>query len=387
MRNPKLAVVSGKQPFTRQIANAAAIIQAAARGYISRNAYKAAGGAAGAAGLAVGGKYAYNKYKGKSKGSSSIRSNYTGITRKATYSSNRGSRKKKTLKERVASLETNKSPKSVYTAFSRSGLYMDSGSGGVNNLSLKTLFWVPGPSRTEIESLLSTIEFPSGNVDLTSKNGINKIKIYTKLTLKNNNIHKINLKVVPLKATDNTGRTPLELYKSTLQKRALTVSSSIAAATAAASGSGVRPQYLVHPNTESQYDYISLGYNNAEGEWTNLEPVKELGLNPGEYITFYISHKFDYEPEKHDVAATEYLSGEATGFLVSCIGEIGHGAGSNGDEIGYTDWQIDGIKDMKIDFHVDNGLGLHKYVSTTDISTQLSLATNFIVGGQDMVLE
>lgn len=296
-------------------------------------------------------------------------------TKKQVVSKRRRKPRKKTIAKRVRLLEKNQDVKSKYTKYIKNLLQFKQtflpGGAATVYAQQKIIGWFPGVSHQQIETFLSssTIEYPSGTVDLTAKNTVTKISTFDHYVFKNANLYTVHIKLVKCMASDHTSLGPLVTMKNTAVDRGYTISQATSSAVPSGLGFSGVPQNQTLVNTENHYQILSYIYNNPLGLWKSTCPVKTIILLPGDSFDIYMSHSYKYKPEVADTEAFTYLKNYDYGVAVEVIGELAHGdSPATNDIIGYSDWDIDVSVRHKIVATVDNGLGLDVVANESDIA-------------------
>lgn len=317
-------------------------------------------------------------------GSKTIRVNAGSNFRKSKGKRKVVNKPKKTLAKRVKALEKTKGPKSIYEKHYSILLYMPHSAGE------RAVFWLEANNHPEVESVVSNILIPGGSADLnlTTLNTKYRVEFFSKLTLKNGSIYGQHVKYVTCECADNTAQSPLFEYRAWLLDRGLIVANGINNPTATTTNRAFVPQHIIHPKAEMHYDYLSSGYNQRSSSWkkSGNVGVNTLYLQPGESVDLYLSSDFMYAPENADLHGSGiYLKdAKSNGFLISVVGELGHGTGANVDEMGRLQGQIDACFLKKYVVSYDNGAGVHKIAWEDEFSVQTT-ATAFEVAGVEIV--
>lgn len=327
------------------------------------------------------------KYNSKPKRGATfatVKSSRRGKTR-VKVSKSSTSKKKKSVKKRVTILEKNLPPKSHYIYKGHQFLRMRQITDGFAATGeSKTLFWIPGVQPNGVNGSLTSIEFPSGNVNLENRNTKVMVKCYTSLKLKNNSLYNCNLKVGKYKAVAFTNSSPVSWIRSSAIDDGYTFTNNVENAIGATATAARLPERLKLTRTENFYEI--MGYAEKHKDWKQLGKLESITLRPGDSTVLVMTHKYHFDPLAFDDDSRTYKKSLDYGLVVQCVGELCRGS-PEVNILGYSDYELNGMLKNQYEFIIDNGLGITKIVNTTDKTTQTTDPTAFVAAGANNVIE
>jgi hypothetical protein len=350
---------------TRQVIRAANQIQAAFKGWSTRNTYgKIPGGFSGAA--AVAGLSAAAKYASKSKSGvrSSLSVNGTSAGKAIVRKKRKGRRKQpKTLKKRIAALEKNRPPKSYYMA-------KDFLPYKLTCAATNTSRWyeIPLVDHNMIEAKIDALPKVSGSENYLTANTSVQIKnIYQVFRMKNTTTGNIHVEYQPYICIDDDGESVLDNIREGMINRGYTFANSVQAATAASATTAQIPRRLdcASTSTANEVHYSPWGVYEVSRKWKKLANVTKLIVGPGDTLEIKIPHKgFQYKPEVLDDEAFTYLKRDMS-LVIKTLGELSHQKTTNISLVGYGEHYFDCVLYRGFTVVYDSGEGL-KTVEYTD---------------------
>lgn len=260
-------------------------------------------------------------------------------------------RGKITLKKRIQALEKTKVPKSHYFQYTKEDIKL------IVNQNNRKVFWIPASNITDIESVLTSVEYPSSNVNLTSKNTSIAFNTHHKLYMACAGLHSVQIRIVRVRAADNTSKSPIDSIIEESGDRGITVAKG--ASVAASATQSYYPESAISGESIMQLRLLSDAYDQTSENWSKIGAVEMYKLNPGDATSFTLTRKFVYKPEVYDQEATPFIKSYSSGFLVEVVGELGHDQTSIG-KCGYAAGYVDCMLFNKYTATVQNGLGLKK---------------------------
>jgi len=296
------------------------------------------------------------------------------------------SRGKKSLKTRIKSLEKKQTPLSHYTAYQKRFYYMRSTEGSFTvRDQVKKYFFIPGVTHQTVEALLSGVQYPSGNVNLTSSNTATKVSNWSHLYLKNNSLKVCHLKYVEVECSDDSSVGPLSSIKLGAEDRGYTNISAVTPEQAATGLVSSFPSFFSLSRGANQYQLIDFveGHLNR---WKKTSKVNKAILNPGDELHIYPKKSYTYRPEIQDDLGTTYLKKYDYGVVFEAVGELGVGVDSQ-QRVGLSDWLLSISKRDKCVVTVDNGLGLNVITTSSDADTTTPDTTGYQCAGANNVIE
>lgn len=295
-----------------------------------------------------------------------------------TYVKGTKPRKRKgklTLKKRIRALEKTKVPKSHYTRYFKKDIKL------VANQNNRKVFFIPADNTTDIEAVIASVEYPSSSVNLTAKNTSIAFNSHHQLYVACGGLHSVQLRIVRLKAADNTSKSPIDAIIEELADRGITIVKG--PAVAADNTTSYLPESAIQAEPIMQLRVLSDAYDQTSENWSKFGDVETYKLNPGDATNFQISRKFVYKPEVKDQEATTYIKNYDSGFLVEIVGELGHDS-TNTNKCGYAAALVDCMLMTKYSATVQNGLGLH---NMTTVGGAFGGSYLFVQAGSNNVIQ
>jgi hypothetical protein len=241
-----------------------------------------------------------------------------------------------------------------------------------------------------LEALLGSVEFANGNVSMLTKNTSIKVKQFSHWVLKNNAIHRVELKLAVWVCVDDDNDNILTEAHDFAIDRGYTVTNTptvgdgvTTAAVAGIGGNVEVPASWVLPVSEAHYEVMSFGAHSSDRKYKFPTSIRKVILGPGDTIDVYHTRDYIYKPEVFDREAFTFLKGEY-GLCAQVVGELGYGA-TNGNFLGFAQFQLDVLQKDNVTLTIDNGLGIDQVTSSN--SLDITSSGNFQSAGRDFVVE
>lgn len=275
-------------------------------------------------------------------------------------------RKKKTLKQRIATLEKEQPADSTkLTRYVKHFKFPQT-----STVNYCTIFEVKMTSQSLWETIgalnsmggLSATDFTAENTSIAVKN------LFMKCHLTNATTTNCILKYMWVRCKDDTNESYLDQYTKEAADRglaALTVSSEVAES----GTSSAIPARIVLTNTQRDYDF-SLGIQGTQKDWLKIGKVENVTIGPGDSIDVQLSHKyFKYLPEAYDQASKTYVAGHYDYHLICLVkGDLAHDATNHG-KVGYSNPACNVEAVSKFVYEYSDGKGLRQINSQNTLTS------------------
>lgn len=258
-------------------------------------------------------------------------------------------RNKKTLKDRIRSLEKNKPSATVQLYKETVPMTL-----WTNGNNLRRIYYINFLGKTEAEALISALN----GVDFTTVNSNILIRnVLATIILKNNMTANAEVKYQWVKCANDSADNPLQNIIEELTDRGymMTGMTSTTAEVAATALVANTPEFLLATSQQMYYPIFGLQGRN----WKPLAPATRVLIGPGDRIELHQKiPNFKYKPEREDQDSFNHHKGLDYGLIISVAGDYQHNDTTNEFKVSRSGHRLDGERRLRMEAVVPEGGGV-----------------------------